>query len=531
VSLLVMLGAVGLVLLIACVNVANLLIVRALGQRQEIGIRVAIGATRGQVALDLMIRGAVLGLLGGVAGLTCGIWTRDLLVSIAPASIPRLEGLQLNPLVLAAAGGLSLATGALAGLLPAIQLWRGSFAGALRDSAAALSSTGTVTRWRGMLMAAEIAAALMLAIGAGLLVRSLVRLTSVELGFTTDRVLALTVRLPESRYRDAAARLQFFRALEERVRGIAGVQSAAFANELPMRGGWSSGILLRGDSRRGRSADFQAVSPGYFSTLAIPLVEGRLLNDADRAGAPAVAVVSQTFARRFFDGRAIGARFRRGPQAPEITIVGVVGEVRRDGKQAAIAPQVYLPAAQTDLYPVRLAALAVRAAADPHALVPAIQRAVWAIDADQPMTNVRTLDEVLDGQLARRRFNMTLLTTMAMLAVGLALVGVYGVVAHAAAQRTREIGIRVALGATRGDVLRLVMRSGIRWTAVGIAFGAAFSVMLTRLMSGLLFEVTPTDPWTFGAISVAMFAIGTGASLLPAWRVSSSDPLIALRDQ
>ena len=533
VSLLVMFGAVGLVLLIACVNIANLLIVRAIGQRQEIAIRMALGASRGQIAIEMVTRALVLGAIGGAAGLLCGVWTRDALVAMAPASIPRLDQLAVSPRVLGVTIVLSLATGLLAGVLPALQTSRVDVTPTLKGAGLGASSERTIMRWRGVLMAAEVAAALVLAVGAGLLVRSLMHLNAVGLGFDTDRVLTLNVRLPETKYTDQRMRAAFFQELAGRVRAIPGVQHVAFANQFPMRGGWGGSFAINGPSGVIRAdADFQAVSPDYFATLGIPLVRGRLLTEADRDGSLRVAVVSQTFVRRFLGDRdPIGRQFSRSDGAPAITIVGVVGEVRRDGKEAALFQQVYLPAAQTDLYPVRLASLAVRATGDPHVLVSGIQRAVWSIDPDQPITSVRTLDEVLSIASAQRRFNMTLLVSFAGLALALALVGVYGVVAYAVAQRTREIGIRVALGATRRDVVALVVKSGAMWSIAGIVAGLAGAFATSRLISGLLFGVTAGDPATFVTIAAVMVAVALTASYVPARRAASLDPVTALRSE
>jgi putative ABC transport system permease protein len=531
-SLLVLLGAVGLVLLVACVNLANLLIVRAIGQRQEIAIRMALGASRGQVAAELLARGVVLAAMGGAAGLLCGVWTRDALVALAPSSIPRLDHLAVSPRVLAVTAAMSLATGILGALLPALHISRRNGVSVLRVTEQSASGSRSIMRWRGALMAAEIAAVMVLAIGAGLLVRSLARLNAVDLGFETDRILTLIVRLPDAKYGDQRSRAAFFEQLTPQIRAIPGVRHVAFANQFPMRGGWGSGLRLSGTGEV-RDADFQAVSPDYFAALGIPLARGRLLNEADRDGSPRVAVVSQTFIREFAgDSDPIGQQFSRGaPGMPMVTIVGVVGEVRRDGKAAKLAPQVYLPAAQTDLYPVRLSAVAVRATGDPHALVSSVQKAVWSIDPDQPITGVRALDEVLAASTAERRFNMTLLASFAALAVLLALVGVYGVVAYSVAQRTREIGIRVALGANGHDVVALVVRSGLRWSLAGVAGGALGALALSRLMTGLLFGVSASDPLTFGAMAAAMIGVAVAASYIPARRAASVDPMAALRTE
>ena len=529
-ALVVIWVAVGLVLLIACVNLANLLIVRAVGQRHELAIRRALGASRRQIAAEMLIRGLTLAVLGGAAGCLLGIWTRDALVALAPASIPRLGDVALDARVLAVTAALSLLAGVAAGLLPALQPWQQD-ATALRTSGLTVAGSRSLMRWRGLLVAAEVAAAFVLAVAAGLLVRSLMHLNRVDLGFETERVLTLNVRLPEARYESQDARFRFFDEVTGRIAMVPGVVSVAFANQFPLRGGWGGSIMLNGPAGPEQvEADLQAVSPGYFATLGIPHVRGRLLSSDDRKGTMPVAVVSQTFVRQFLGDRdPIGYQFARNDKAPRLTIVGVVGEIRRDGKAAEITPQVYLPAAQTDLYEIRLGSIAARAQGDPRALVAGIQRAVWAIDGDQPISGVRTLDEVVSASMAERRFYMTLLTVFAAIALGLALVGVYGVVAYGAAQRGREIGIRLALGATRRDVVALVVGSGLSWTVGGIAVGLLGAYATMRIMSSLLFEVKPTDPLTFGLIALATMVIAVGASLVPARRAAAADVVGALR--
>ena len=531
-SLLVLVGAVGLVLLVACVNVANLLIVRAVGQRRDTAIRLAIGAGRGQIVAEMLTRGLVLGVLGGAAGLLCGVWTRDALIAIAPDSIPRLAHVTLNGDVLIATLTLSVLTGFVAGVLPAWQASRTDPGPSLKSTELATAGGRSVLRWRGVLMAAEVAAALVLAVAAGLLVRSLATLTRVDLGFQTDRVLALNIALPQTRYDTPQKRLAFFERLAARARALPGVQSVAFANRFPMRGGWSSSANLEGTQPSDYFvADFQAVNPSYFVTLGIPLVRGRTIGDDDRLGAPGAAVVNQAFVQKFLPREdPIGKRFARsGRGNPLITIVGVVGDIRRGGKTAAVQPEVYLAAGQTNVYPVQLSDFAIRASGDPHTLVGSIQDAVWAIDPDQPITNVKTLDEVLSASMAQRRFNLTLLACFAVLAVGLALVGVYGVVAYAASERTREIGIRVALGAAPQDVVALVVRSGMAWSMGGVLAGLAGAWAATRVMTGLLFEIKPTDPITFAAVAAMMVGVAAAASYLPARRAASIDPVTALR--
>ena len=529
-ALVVTWGAVGLVLLIACMNLANLLIVRAVGQRQELAIRRALGASRAQIVVDLLIRGLTLAILGGAAGCLLGIWTRDALVAIAPTSIPRLGDVAVDARVLIMTAALSLIAGVVAGLLPALQRRWQEDAVVLRSGLTA-SDSRTVMRWRGLLVAAEVAAAFMLAVGAGLLIRSLVHLNTVDLGFETERVLTVNVRLPVTKYESQDASYRFFDELSNRIALLPKVVNVAFANQFPMRGGWGGGLLLNHPSGPTRvDADLQAVSPGYFGTLGIPHLRGRLLSADDRKGTMPVAIVSRTFVRQFLGDRdPIGQQFARNEQAPRITIVGVVGEVRRDGKTAELTPQVYLSAAQTNLYPVRLGSIAARAQGDPHSLVMSIQHAVWAIDSDQPISGVRTLDEVLSASTAERRFYMTVLTVFAALALGLALVGVYGVVAYGAAQRAREIGIRLALGAGRRDVIALVVAGGLPWTAGGIAVGLLGAYATMQIMGSLLFDVKPTDPLTFALVAFATIAVAVAASLIPALRAAAVDLVGALR--
>jgi putative ABC transport system permease protein len=534
-SLVVLLGAVGLVLLIACVNVANLLLVRVLNQRRELAIRRALGASRARIIAEITTRAVALSLLGGAAGLLCGIWTRDLLVGFAPAAIPRLQALTIDARVLLFTLGLSLLTGVLSGLLPAWAISREDQAESLRVTESSGSSTRSVLRWRGALTAAEIAAAIVLAVGAGLLIRSLITISRVDLGFQTARVLTLRVALPAGRYPDAPARLAFFEELSARAQRLPGVASTGFANGFPLLGGWGGSLSLAAPAGPIDVIEtgLQAVSPAYFATLGIPLLRGRALSVDDRQGSTPVAVVSRAFADRYAPGGdPIGWQFTRDePPIPLVTIVGVVDDIRRGGKGAAIDPQVYLPAAQTTSYAknVRLSAFAVKADADPTSLTSALQRKVWAIDKDQPITNVRTLDEVLSTSLAERRFNLGLLAAFALLAVGLAVIGVYGVVSYTVAQRTREIGIRVALGASPRAVIGLVLGSGVRWTLTGVAAGLVASAAVTRALLGMLFGVTPLDPTTFIAASSVFALVAALASYLPARRAAKVDPLIALR--
>ncbi len=464
-------------------------------------------------------------MLGSAVGLAFGIWTRELLVKLSPAGIPRLASAHADWRVLLFTLALSLIAGVAFGLFPALQLSR---AGAVE----AMKSTGRgaagVMRWRGALMTAEIAVSMILLVGAGLLVRSFLALNRVDLGFETGRVMAMQLRLPASRYADSTRQLAFFDELSRRVEQLPGVEAVAFANHMPMRGGWSSSFLL--ESGEQPQADAQTVSPGYFETLGIPLMRGRLLTAADRDGSAPVAVVNQRFARSLLrTDDAAGRKFRSSGNSPWVTIVGVVSDVRREGKAAEILPEVYLPAAQGKLWPARLTDFAFRAAGDPKALITAAEQQVWAIDKDQPVTAVRTLEEVVTRAGAARRFQTLVLMLFAGLAMALALVGVYGVVSYSVAQRTPEIGVRIALGASRASILRMVIARAMTLIAVGIVSGAACAFALSRYLGTLLFEIRPTDPVTYASLAATLTLVALAACCIPALRATRIDPMMALR--
>jgi len=527
-SLLVLLGAVGLILLIACANLANLLMVRAIERQREVSIRMALGASRARVIAELVMHSLALALFGGAAGLVLGLWTRRLLVRLAPAGIPRLESSGLDVRVLLFTLLLAVVTGVLFGLFPAWQVSASRPVETLKSNTRSVAG-GAVMRWRSVLMAAEIALSMVLLIGAGLLLRSFIALNAVDLGFATGHVLAMNITLPDARYTTADQRFAFFENLIARVESLPGVLAAGVSNRMPMRGGWSGGLELEGRDGYVES-DLQAVSPGYFRTLGIGLLRGRLLTPADRAGAPLVAVVNNAFVRAFLrDKDPLGVRSRRNDRAPWFTIVGVVADVRRGGKEDAVNPELYFPAAQTNLYPVRLADFAFRAAGDPKSLIGAVEKEIWAIDRDQPVTNVKTLDEVLSQSVAQRRFQMFLLIFFAGLALLLALVGVYGVISYSVTQRTGEIGLRIALGAAEADILRLVIARAMLVVGAGVAAGLAGAFALSRSLTTLLFAVKPADPAVYAAIAALLAIVALGACYVPARRAAKVDPLVALR--
>jgi putative ABC transport system permease protein len=524
-----LLAASGLIVLITCVNVANLLLVRAVGRRHETSVRLALGAARGRIVRAFLTESMMVSAAGCLAGVLLGRVLMRVLVASAPQNIPRLDTVSMDWRVFLVAAGVATMTGLVFGLAPAWQASRARPADSLKSSERHGAGRGHA-RWRSALTVAEVALSLVLMVGAGLFLKSFSTIMGMDLGFRTEHVLAMNINLPELHYRTADQRLAFYQDLETRVRALPGVQSVAYANRLPMRGGWGTGIQIENVDLKNLDADSQAVNPGYFETLGISVVRGRLLTPADRKGQPYVAVVNQAFAREYVNGQdPIGRRFRRNPNAMWFSIVGVVNDVRRGGKTKDIKPQIYLPAAETDSYPVRLADFAVRTQGDPHLVSKAIQQQVWAIDKDQPVTNVRTMDEIVSASVAEQRFQMLLLTVFALVAVALAMIGVFGVLSYAVNQRMNEIGVRIALGASPARILGLVMRQAGALIAAGVIFGLAGAWALTRLVGHLLFQVAPHDTATYVGAVAGLAAVALAAAMIPARRGARVDPLVALR--
>ncbi|MDQ3168765.1 MAG: ABC transporter permease [Acidobacteriota bacterium] len=532
-SLAALMLTVGLILAIACVNVANLLIARGVGRRREVAVRYALGATRTRVYTTLVTESVVLAMLASIAGLCLAIWLKGVLVSVAPASLPRLSDVALDTRVVLFTLVLSLITGIIFGGVPAWQAGQPNPIDAMSSGGRVVAGR-KIMRWRNALMITQLALSALLLVGAGLMIKSLVKLNRVDLGFDTSGVIALRTNLPAAKYPTGVERLAFFTALEERVAALPGVSSVGFTNTLPLRGGWGSGFRIEGEpvpAGGSLSAGFQAVSPGYFQTLGIPLLRGRQIALSDVNDAQPVAIVSEAFERVFLNGGdALGRRFSRGPEAPMITVVGVIRDVRRDGRTEVLDPQVYLPASQTALYPVRLSELAVRSVSgDPHALVPALRSAVWSIDPDQPLTRVSTLEETLTAQSAERRFQTLLFAIFAALALVLASIGTYGVVAYLVSQRTPEIGLRLALGASRGRIYRWLLARTALLVVTGALAGVGIARLLARFLEALLFEVPAGDVATYVAAGVTLITVGLAACLLAARRAARVSPTVALR--
>lgn len=523
----ILLGASALIVLITCVNVADLMLVRALRRQHESSVRMALGAGQWGLARQFLTESLMLAAAGCTAGIAVGLGLMRVLVAMAPAGTPRLGEVAMDWRVFGVAAAVATLTGLVFGMVPAWQACRAQAAEALKTSA---RSTGTKSqaRWRAVLTTAEVALSLVLLVGAGLLLRSFVAAMGVDLGFQPERVLAMNVNLPELRYKSGAARFEFFRRLEERVKLTPGVQAVAFANRMPMRGGWGTGTFVDTAPDREWVPDAQAVSTGYFETLGLPLLRGRVFTLADRDGAPPVAIVNQEFAREYMQGRdPLGHQLRRG--STWCRIVGVVSDIRRGGKLDRIKPQIYFAAAQTELYPVRLADLAVRTLGGPRQLAKSIQQQVWTLDRDQPVTNVRTMEEIISESVAQNRFDMALLLAFAAVAVVLATIGIFGVLSYMVSQRMGELGIRVALGAAPWRIIALVLRQAALWIGAGVALGAAGALALTRTLEALLFQVRRDDPWTYAAAIGLLAAVSLAAALVPARRGSRADPMNALR--
>ncbi|MFN2432593.1 MAG: ABC transporter permease [Gemmatimonadota bacterium] len=535
-ALFVLLGAVGFLLLIACANVANLLAARASSRAREIAVRAALGATRARLSRQLLTESLLLGLLGGAAGLLLGVWLTRALVGLVPPDlpIPRLDEVTLDLRVLAFATGVSVLTGLAFGWLPALAATRANVQDALKEGGRA--GTGRRTgAFRSALVVGELALALVLLAGAGLTARSFRELLQVEPGFSTEHVMAAELALPEGRYPEASKQLAFFEQLERQLAALPGVRAVGAISFLPLSGQRSAtSIAIEGQpappAGEEPGGDMRAVTPGYFQAMGIPLKEGRGIAAADAAGRPNVAIVAEGLARRFWPGEsAVGKRLTYSwDEEVPVEIVGVVGDVRHSGPATDPYMEIYLPVAQ---FPYSSMQVVVRSAGDPLALAAAVRTEVRRIDPDQPVAEIRSLDALMADALGGSRLSTFLFAGFAGLGLLLALVGTYGLTAHGVAQRTAEIGLRAALGARPGDLLRMVVGQAGRLAALGILLGLVGALLLTRLMSSLLFGVDPADPLTYVAVCGVLASTVLLASVLPARRAARIDPMRALRQE
>ncbi len=533
-SLLVLLGAVALVLLIACANVANLLLARAASREKEVAIRTALGARRTRIVRQMLTESLLLSIIGGALGLFLSAWLTELLVSLSPPDSPRFGEVNLDYRVLAFTIALSGLTGLVFGLVPALQASKLDVSGSLKQG----GRTGEGNRRtsaRSVLLIGEVALSLMLLVGAGLLIKSFLRLQEVKPGFNPQNVLTVSISLPGAKYKENPQRAQFFRDLIERLRALPGVQSVGAGVNLPLgASGYQIGRAYIPEGRpmtteESRNASFSAITPEYFQALQIPLIAGRGFTDRDTEDAPKVALINRSMAAQSFGSpeAALGKRMTiwRDEKFPR-EIVGVVGDSKPNSLDIDAGAQMYVPHAQDAGW--GFMALVIRTAGDPAAMAPAVRREVLSIDKDQPIYNVRTMEDVVAQSMGTRRASTLLFTVFAGAALILAAVGIYGVMAYSVTQRTQEIGIRMALGAQTGDVLRLVIRQGMVLTLIGVAVGLAGSLGLAKVIASLLFDVPATDPATFLGIPFLLIFVALIACYLPARRAARLDPTVAL---
>ncbi|HKI04485.1 MAG TPA: ABC transporter permease [Thermoanaerobaculia bacterium] len=552
-----LLGSVGCILLIACANVANLFLVRAEGRQREVAVRTALGATRGAVARLFLGESLVLSLVGGIVGLALAAAGVRLLVSLRPEGIPRLAEIGVDGAVLAFTFLLAVLAGLLCGGLATLRYGAPDLVPALKEGGRGGTAGKGRHRARNVLVVVQMALALVLLVGSGLMVKSFWKLRSVDPGLDPEGVLTMGLSLPETEYQDVFATARFVRALLERVRAVPGVVSAGTTTVLPLSGGNSNSGYSFEDFPLGPDVvppilGTRFASPGYFEAMGIPVIEGRVFEGIDPARRSDEVVVSEALARRFWPGKsALGKRLAQGLSEGNrwYTIVGVVGSTRDLGLHEKPHEAVYFPvlrarqgpadnedgengengADDEDEWVPRGFALVVKGRVDPASLAPQIRQAVWSIDPNLPLSRVRPMEEVVAHSMARTSFTMTLLVIAAAVALLLGAVGIYGVISYVVSQRTREIGVRMALGAARVDISRMVLREGAAITLLGIGIGLAFALALTRLMLALLYDVSPTDPTTFVAVPVLLTAVALMASWLPARRAAAVEPLEAIR--
>ena len=533
----IVLATVALVLILACVNVANLLLARGVSRSRELAVRAALGASRARIARQLIVEGLLLALAGGAVGVLLALPALDALRAALPELIvstqPNVNELGIDRTTLGYTLILSLATGGVFASVPAWRASRGRFQDGLKESAAAGGSRAT-RRLRAGLVAGEVALSMMLLVGAGLLVRSYVGLLRVDAGFVPSNVLTLAVTLPDYKYPNPVQRTQFYEQSLERIERLPGVTSAGYVNVLPFstydRG---TRLLLEGvplpEPGREPSVSYRVATPRYAQTLGVPIHEGRSFDRRDRAGSVPVALVNRTLAARFFGAASpLGRRVRtsRDSSTPWLTIVGVVGDVRHSQLTAAPDPEIYVPLAQA---PAAMMMLAVRTDANAEQATHAVRAAIAAVDPSQPVYHVKTLDRLVADSLLPRSTAAALMTIFSALALVLAAVGIYGVVSYGVSQQTREFGVRMALGATRSDLLRLVLRSGLLMVGVGIGVGTIGALAASRLLSSALFAVTTRDPLTYAGVVAVLGLTGLTACMVPAWRASRVPPVAALR--
>ncbi|MGC2729510.1 MAG: ABC transporter permease [Candidatus Sulfotelmatobacter sp.] len=543
-TLIVLLIAVGLVLLIACANVANLLLVRATGRQKETAIRSALGASRSRLARQFLVESVLLSITGAVAGLAFAPLASRILVLLTPPNAPHLKGVAINGLVLLFTVGLALATGIVFGLAPVLGTARVNVNESLKDATRTTSAGFADRRLRDLLVIVEFGLSLALLAGAGLMIKALIHLHHVDLGFNPDHLLTLEVPLEDPQYEQTEKQAQFFHDLVGRIETLPGVESASLSRGVPING-WAGWDFVTADNPHPAAgevpdANYVCVGPHYFKTMQIPMVRGRVFSDFDTQSSEPAAIVSESLATKYWPGQdPIGNRLKVGANdnsQPWRTVVGVAGNVRSDGQYWPFRPEIYVPYAQFPwvIYPRDIV---VRTTVEPLSIAPEIRRQVAALDKDVPVSDIATMEEITAGPVQQGKAAMWLLGSLATLALVLSAVGIYSVISYSVSQRTREIGIRMALGASDGSVASMVVRQGLLLALIGLGAGLLGASAMGRIFSGLpfkvrlllLFDVRPTDPLILGTVSVVLTIVALLACLLPARRAAKVDPMVALR--
>ena len=533
-TLLTVLGFVAVVLLIACANVANLQLARAAVRAREISLRVALGAGRARLVRQLLTESLVIAVVGGAAGVVAASWGVPAIVALVPGGLPTFSQVGLDARVLAFSAVITVAAGLLFGLAPAVHAVRRGLSAALHQRDAGVERPRRLDP-RSVLVAAQLASCIVLLIGAGLLTRSLRKLTQVDPGFDPAHVLTAEFRLPRTRYASDPAIVSFMTTALERIRAVPGVREAALVQSIPLSGNWNATDYVP-DTRPGLAAgdrpeaQLNVVSDRAFGVLGIPVLEGRDFTAADVAGSPGVAIVSRELARRTWPGEsALGHRLQIiGPPEMRVTVVGVVGDIRQRTLREPVAPQIYQPMTQAANI---FNSIAVRTVGDPDAMAASVRAALWSVDRDQPVWRMRPFAAILERDLASSKFSMLLTSLFGVLALTLATIGVYGVTSFAVVQRTREMGIRLAIGARPAQVVRMILARGLAITAFASAVGLLAAAAGSRLLAGQLFGVAPVDPATYAVVTLILAAAAAVASWLPARRAARTDPMIALRSE
>jgi predicted permease len=532
-AVIVLLGAVAFLLLIACANVANLLLARGSARTREMAVRLAIGASRRRVVEQMLVESVVLSLGAGAAGLWLGGAATTLLARLIPPGFSTGEAGLINEAVLAFSASVSIATGVLFGILPALRSSQVHVAASLREGSPQAGSGGR--RLRDVLVVAEVAVAVILLAGASLMIRSFEKLIRQDPGFRPDHVLTAKTELPRPKYSDAGRRREFYRAALQRIEHLPGIVAAGYTTNLPLADS-GGGSLVTVENRpvdpdHFLIANVRVVSPGYFRAVGMTLREGRLLNQADGPDSLKVIVVNDAMARAYWPGQdPIGRRLKRGflaTNTPWYTVVGVIADMRQGGMDVPVRPEAYFPVEQVDFFAP--SALAVRTSGDPLAIAPLVRQAVWAVDKEQPVASMMTLAHLVDHSVSPVRVQTVLFGGFAALALLLASLGIYGVLSFAVTARVREIGVRVALGARPSDVLRMIAAHGLKLFTAGMAIGLAAALALSQLMTHLLFGITPTDPLSYATVGAVLAAVTLVACYVPARRATAIDPLKALR--